>query len=67
MIGMGTRILKMILGLILLFTGIIGLLVPIMPGWLLIFPGLAMIYPEKGKEIAVKLKKRVQGISRYFE
>lgn len=67
MIGMGTRILKMILGLILLVTGLIGLLVPIMPGWLLIFPGFAMIYPEKGREIAVKLKKRVQRISRYFE
>jgi uncharacterized protein YqgC (DUF456 family) len=62
-----TRILKIILGLILVFTGIIGLLVPVMPGWLLIFPGLAMLFPEKGKEIATKLKKRVQGVSRYFE
>ncbi len=37
------RALRLVLGLILLVIGLVGLLMPILPGWLLIFVGLAVL------------------------
>jgi hypothetical protein len=39
----GRRTLRLVLGLVLLGIGLVGLLMPILPGWLLIFVGLAVI------------------------
>jgi hypothetical protein len=39
----GRRTLRLVVGLILLGIGLLGLLMPILPGWLLIFVGLALI------------------------
>lgn len=39
----GRRTLRLGAGVILLGLGLVGLLMPIMPGWLLIFVGLAVL------------------------
>lgn len=39
----GSPILRRVAGAILLLIGIAGLLLPILPGWLLIFVGLALL------------------------
>jgi len=44
-----------IVGVFLILIGIAGLILPILPGWLLIFLGLSFIAPE----FAEKLKKRI--------
>jgi uncharacterized protein (TIGR02611 family) len=40
------RIILVMVGTILLVGGLIGLLLPIVPGWLLIIPGLAILGTE---------------------
>lgn len=40
------RIFLVIVGTILLIGGIVGLLLPVVPGWLLIIPGLAILGTE---------------------
>lgn len=44
-------------GLILLMLGIIGLVVPIMQGWILILIAVPLISPEHGKKMISKLKE----------
>lgn len=58
---------KILLGVILVFVGIIGLLVPIMPGWMFIFPGLALISPKSGRQLAENFKRKLKSVSDYFE
>lgn len=62
--------LKQMLGLIALIVGLLGLLFPILPGWLLIFIGLELlgihiVFIERLKEYALKkleeAKKRGRG------
>ncbi|CAN5142165.1 hypothetical protein BH18ACT5_BH18ACT5_17840 [soil metagenome] len=40
------RVVVVIVGTVLLLGGIIGLLLPVVPGWLLIIPGLAILATE---------------------
>ena len=40
------RIALVMLGTVLVLSGVIGLLLPIVPGWLLIIPGLAILATE---------------------
>ena len=40
------RIVLVVVGTILLLGGLIGLLLPIVPGWLMIIPGLAILGSE---------------------
>ena len=40
------RIVLVVVGTILLLGGLIGLLLPIVPGWLMIIPGLAILGTE---------------------
>jgi len=61
-----TQIIRILLGIAIIMIGIVGLIVPIMPGWLFIIPGLVLINPEKGKIIGNKLKSKVRSISTYF-
>jgi len=37
--------LRIALGAVLVLVGILGLVLPIMPGWIFIFPGLALLMP----------------------
>lgn len=39
----GRRMVRLIVGMVLLGIGLVGLLMPILPGWLLIFVGLAVL------------------------
>lgn len=47
-----------------MFIGIIGLLLPILPGWAFIFVALLLLFPESGKQIIERirawLKKRAR-------
>lgn len=40
------RVIAVIAGTVLVLGGIVGLLLPIVPGWLLIIPGLAILATE---------------------
>ena len=40
------RVILVVVGTILLLGGLIGLLLPIVPGWLMIIPGLAILGTE---------------------
>lgn len=51
-------IIRVSIGLLILMIGIIGLLLPILPGWILIFVAIPIIHPEYGKLMIDKLKKR---------
>lgn len=58
-------ILKQILGVVALIVGVLGLLFPIMPGWLLIFVGLELlgihvVFIERLKEYALKKIKEAK-------
>lgn len=44
-------------GIFLLLLGIIGLVVPILQGWLLIFIAIPLLSPEHGKKMAAKAKE----------
>lgn len=50
-------LLRLCAGLILLMLGIIGLILPILQGWLLILVAVPLISPEHGKKLIVKLKE----------
>lgn len=56
------RIAKIILGVIFFLLGIVGLLLPILPGWALIFAGIMLIYPERGKRIVQWLEEKIKKI-----
>lgn len=55
---------RFILGVFLIFFGLLGLVLPIMPGWILIFIGLEfigirLVFVERAKEYAKsKIKKK---------
>jgi uncharacterized protein (TIGR02611 family) len=62
------RIILVMVGTILLLGGLIGLLLPIVPGWLMIIPGLAILGTEfvwarrlldTAKAKALELKSKV--------
>jgi len=59
--------LRLTLGLMLMLVGILGLLLPILPGWIFIFPGLALLVPdtrawhwlrEKAERVRAKVDRR---------
>lgn len=43
-------------GLVILMIGIIGLLLPIIPGWLFIFIAIPIMHPEYGRKAINKIK-----------
>lgn len=55
-------VLPYILGYILLFIGVLGLILPILPGWALIIPGLILIGSESkvGKWVHDRLPKKIR-------
>jgi uncharacterized membrane protein YbaN (DUF454 family) len=61
-----SQLTRVLLGAVVVSIGILGLLVPIMPGWVFIIPGLVLISPEKGKRIGNKLKLKISSVSTYF-
>lgn len=50
--------LKLVGGVILILIGIIGLILPILQGWLFIAAGIIMIAPERGKQFVEKVKMK---------
>ena len=44
--GGALRLVSIIAGFALLVTGIVGLILPIMPGWVMVIPGLALLARE---------------------
>jgi len=41
--GSGRKTVRLFLGFALLFVGIVGLLLPVMPGWIFVIPGLLIL------------------------
>ena len=62
-----SQLIRILLGIIIVTIGVLGLVLPIMPGWLFILPGLVLINPEKGKIIGNKLKTKGRTSSTYFD
>lgn len=52
------HILRILLGTILLLIGAIGLILPVLQGWLVIFLAILVLFPSRGKAIVEKLKER---------
>lgn len=53
------KILAVIAGCFLILLGVIGVVMPIMPGWVLIFVGLAMIAPAAAHRIRRRIEMRL--------
>lgn len=51
---------KIIIGVISILIGIIGLVLPILPGWVLIFAGIYLLSPEHGKAIVNWLEEKIK-------
>jgi uncharacterized membrane protein YbaN (DUF454 family) len=51
------NLLRIALGLFLLMIGIIGLLLPVLQGWLFILIAIPLISPEHGRRMVAKLKE----------
>ncbi|MCX6734786.1 MAG: hypothetical protein NTZ25_02635 [Candidatus Peregrinibacteria bacterium] len=51
------RSLKFISGIILVLIGLIGLVMPILPGWLFLIPGLILIKPSHKEKILFHVEK----------
>lgn len=50
---------KIFLGILSLILGLVGLLLPILPGWVFIFAGIYLIFPEHGKNIVHWLESKI--------
>lgn len=50
-------VVRVSVGIMLLMLGIIGLLLPVLQGWLLIFVAIPIISPRHGKQMVAKLKE----------
>ena len=46
---------RFLAGISLIFLGILGILLPILPGWATIFVGLVLIFPRWGKKMINKI------------
>ena len=53
------RLVLTIFGSVLIFIGLIGLVLPIMPGWILIFSGLSFIAPGLARRLKKKLFRKL--------
>lgn len=53
-----------IFGIICLFIGLVGFLVPFLPGWPFFFIGIGAISPKHGKGMLEWVKKKIQKIRR---
>jgi uncharacterized protein YqgC (DUF456 family) len=51
------RIAEITGGTILIVLGIVGLILPILQGFLFIFAGIILLFPKEGKKIIRKIKK----------
>lgn len=50
-------LLRITAGLVILFFGLIGLVVPILQGWILILIAIPLISPEHGRKMVEKFKE----------
>ncbi|MFH1284329.1 MAG: PGPGW domain-containing protein [Candidatus Peregrinibacteria bacterium] len=51
--------LRIIVGTFSIVLGIIGFLIPFMPGWLLVFFGIILISPHHGKRVISWVKQKI--------
>ncbi len=49
-------------GIVLIGLGLLGLILPLMPGWLLIAAGVALISPKYGERLLGKIKSLFKAI-----
>jgi uncharacterized membrane protein YbaN (DUF454 family) len=56
------RMLRLVGGLLLLFIGLIGFALPVMPGWPFVLPALALLAPESryARRLIVLLRTRLR-------
>ncbi|MBI5754601.1 hypothetical protein HZA41_00095 [Candidatus Peregrinibacteria bacterium] len=54
------RPIRFLFGIIALFVGIIGLVVPVLQGWFFLALALHLIHPEKGKIWTAKAKDYIK-------
>lgn len=59
------KILKITGGILLILIGLVGLIMPIMPGWVFIIPGLMMLaeYFPSARRLLDWAKSRLEGAS----
>ena len=60
------RYVKMVSGVLLIVSGLIGLVLPIIPGWLLLLPGIALL-SSVSPWFSRKIKPFFQKYGRKFE
>lgn len=51
------KLIRLGIGFVILMLGIIGLLIPILQGWILILIAIPIISPEHGKKMLAKVKE----------
>ena len=58
-------ILRITSGILLCIVGIVGIIMPIMPGWIFLIPGLVILaeYFPPIKRLVEWAKKKVEGVS----
>lgn len=56
------HILRLIAGAILILIGLVGIPLPIFPGWILIFAGILLMFPQDGKVMIEKIKLWLKNI-----
>jgi len=52
-------LIRITIGFILLFIGVIGLILPILQGWIFLFIAIPLISPEHGKKILLAVGNRI--------
>ncbi|MFZ5515614.1 MAG: hypothetical protein ACOY90_03185 [Candidatus Zhuqueibacterota bacterium] len=57
---------KKLYSIVLLVLGVIGLVLPIIPGFLFIGLGLALLYPKQGTELLERIKRWFRSIFSIF-
>ena len=52
-------------GIVLILLGLLGLVLPVMPGWLLIAAGVALISPKYGERLFEKIKTMFRSLIKF--
>lgn len=50
----------------MIVVGMIGIILPIMPGWVFLFSGILILSPKRGKVYVEWLKEKSKPIKKYF-
>lgn len=58
----GNQTLRMVAGLVLIFIGILGVVLPVLPGWILILPGLGMLPFLWARRLRRWIRAKIPGV-----